>query len=309
MRKAIAIAASCAGLVGNLNAPTSLACDTWKKVFESTSKDVHFAGALAGSGDEWTVGGIGIVATGSGAEHSERALDGLTIERFGRGPDGASYAVGSHGTIWRRVSKDEWHVEHQSRPAGTKSKKRNEDLLVGIRVVQHEGKTLLLAHGPYGTPSLVRDDQGSWKPISDPVLAKSLVAFSIFGPKLELPQNCVADSWRWINDLEGLALCRDGRAFTLLDGKLAPAGKAPKACQLLRNVVRRRGELFASCGSEGQVVTYSAGNWTTVAGIKNVFALAANDECLIAATKREVWRQCTVERDTKSGLDAGTPTR
>jgi hypothetical protein len=276
-----------------LEAPTSLACESWTKVFETASEDVHFAGVLSGRGAEWTAGGIGIIATGTGATHSEQALPGLTVQRFVHGPDSATYAVGSHGTIWRRVAKDEWKIEHQSRPAGTKGKKPNEDLLVAIRIVVREGKSLLLAHGPVGTPSLVRDEQGNWKPIADPILAKQLVSLSIFGPKLELPKTCVADSWRWIDARDGLALCRDGRAFTLLEGKLGPAGKAPKQCELMRNVVRRGGELFASCGEDGRVVKYAAGTWTTVAGIAGVFALAANEECLVAATKRAVWQQCS----------------
>jgi hypothetical protein len=272
-------------------ASTAFACEAWEKAFELSAKDAHFVCVLAGRGSEWIAGGIGVVASGEGQTQSEQIFAGSTIEALGVAPDGAVYAVGAQGAIWKRVAANEWREEHRSRPAGSKGTRKVRDLLVGVRAVPHQSRSLLFAYGPGGSPSLIRDEQGAWKEPA-PELQRELIAIATSGPKLDLPGDCRRDRWRWMDGGNGMAFCSDGRTFALLNGEVVAAGKAPKACDFVTDVVRRGSEIFACCGRDGRVFKFAEGQWSGVPGAKDIFALAANDQCLVAASDRTIWQQC-----------------
>lgn len=293
---------------GALGASTALACESWKQLFVLKSKETHLAAVMAGRGDAWIAGGIGIVVEGDGQAPHEQALPGSAVEAFGVGPDRAIYAVGAQGAIWKRSGFNAWQEEHRTRPAGSKGTRKFKDLLIGVRAIPHQSGIVLFAYGPGGTPSLVRDEHGSWKP-PPPDLQQQLLGLAISGPTLELPRDCRRDRWRWLDGSNGVAFCDDGRAFAWLDGKVVAAGKAPKACDFVTDVVMRGQELYACCGREGHVFVYAGTGWNLINGVENIFALSANERCVVAASDRAVWQHCLGSEERSHGVPDASAVR
>jgi hypothetical protein len=215
------------------------------------------------------------------------------MEGFGLGPDGALYAAGSHGTIWRRVEGADFKQEHQTRAPGTRGQGRDADLLAGVRTISLGPSKIVVAHSPSGNRSFVRDAKGTWAPPSDAETSQRLMTLALQGPEMELPKDCAREQWRWMGETEGLTICRDRRAFALYAGSVVPLGKAPKLCDVLFQAAHRGDETFVSCGTGGALYRISKDQkWNAVAGLKNVHALAANERCVVAATERAVFQQC-----------------
>lgn len=215
------------------------------------------------------------------------------MEGFGVGPDGALYAAGSHGTIWRRAEGADFKQEHQTRAPGTRGKGRDADLLAGVRTISLGPSKIVVAHSPSGNRSFVRDAKGTWAPPADAETSQRLMTLALQGPEMELPKDCVREQWRWMGESEGLTICRDRRAFALYAGSVVPLGKAPKLCDVLFQSAHRGDETFVSCGTGGALYRISKDQqWNAVAGLNDVHALAANERCVVAATDRAVFQQC-----------------
>jgi hypothetical protein len=279
-------------IAASLVAGTALACEPWSKVFDSAQKGVHFAAIIASGDAQWTAGGLRIVAASGASKPEEQALGEVAMEAFGSGPDGTTYAVGSHGSIWRRDSGSSWVLEHQSRPPGTRGKGRDADMLVGVRTFTIGGRAVLAAWGPIGKPLLVRDAGGSWQEPGDPVQARDVAKLALDGPEPNLPKGCLRYQWRWMPGDGGLLMCRDRRVFAVANGAVSARGRAPSACDLMRNVTRRKDELFVGCGANGAVYQVVGEKWSAVAGVKGIYALAASENCVFGVTQRTVVRHC-----------------
>lgn len=284
-------------LLGLGCAPLSAASQAeWRSVFQATSPNASLVCALA-EGPEWTVGGADVIVSNRRGAVDEFRVNGVMIEAFGQAADGSTYAVGSHGTILKRVDVHTWKLEHQSRPPGSKGKVRDEDILVGVRAVLMDSTWTTVAYGPGSVGSslvLVRRESGSWERPSDPAVLQRVLAAIKTTPPVQLPKTCMpATQLLWFDARNGMVLCHDLRAFAWLDSAMVQLGRMPKVCDILNDVARRDSEVFASCGERGQVWRFAAGSWAKVPGVVDVRKLSANSKCIVAVTERSVRQQCT----------------
>lgn len=278
-----------------LEASSASADEKWEQVFDMPAQRAGLACVLADAQRGWTAGGWNVLVVGTEQGHERLALNGELMEAFGLDADGVAYAVGASESIWKRTSRTEWHQEHRLPHTVAKAWGGHDaHVLVGVhRFASGSGEVL----AAYGSPSLVfvQNAHGDWRAVEEREHREQLFQLATMGPRLELPPGCQRLQWRWIDHRDGLLQCRDLRAFGLLDGKLVPMGRMPSSCNVLRSVVRRGDDFFTSCGSEGTLWRFGP-VWTRVSGPTNLRALSANEQCVVVASGRSVWRQCVGTR-------------
>lgn len=287
----VAFAVALAGCSSTLAQPAET---SWAKVYQVAS-DARLSAIWAGENQtDWTAGGKDILVVATAGKTGQRGLAGLAIMAFGAGLDGSVYAVGSHGTIWKRVDGADWREECQLRPPGSKGKVRDEALLSGVHLVQSSAGATLVAYGPRSLV-LVRDDSGHWNQPTDGAIARSLARSVMFGPHVNLPAGCDLLQWQWLGTANGWFMCHDRRSFAVTDGVLTATSTVPRTCSVLWSVAQWKQEFFASCGDDGELYRLSAGTWKRVPEIRGVRALAANNNCVYAAADKAVWQHCGPE--------------
>lgn len=279
--------------VDQLSVGCAAAQPAFQKVFElPPANRGWFASVLADDGNAWTAGGREFLVVGSDAEQKVLPLPSAMMSTFGKGLDGATYAAGSNGSIWRRVNRQDWRLENRVGPTSGRHKGLDDALLIGIGVAESATGTMLAAYGP-GALVFVRGPQGAWAPPADKEQAEQLYWRLQDGPSASLPSDCQRTDWRPFDKDGGFVMCKDRRGFVVQRGVVSAAGRLPKACDVLLNVARRGGELFAACGVNGAVFHWrSDASWGALSVPKGVRALSANAQCVVVATEREVWRSC-----------------
>lgn len=264
----------------------------FEKMFESSSPKQWFASVLAGAGAEWTAAGRELLVVGDGAHYTQVSLAGTMIAAFGTGADGTAYAVGANGSIWRRVSSQDWRLEHRVGQVAGRHKGLDNALLVGVGVFSAPSGPVAVAYGP-GRLVFVRDGQGAWAPPVDQAEAERLYWRAQTGPPIALPPLCDRAGWTPLDSESGLVTCHDRRALVVWHEATTTVARLPAACSVPGSVARRGSELFIECGDQGRVFQLQHDmSWHMLPTPKGVRALSANDRCLFAVTERAVWRTC-----------------
>jgi hypothetical protein len=263
----------------------------WDKLYETPAANRWvFAVWLAGDGS-WRAASNHVILTADAhGRVSTTELGDDDVYVFGEDGSGAVIAAGSRQAIWEEGAHGFKRV-HERVGAPTKGREAHHDVIdrLGYFDPDHPDRLYALAslafalwRGPGEAWQLAQDDRATRRAVD--------------GPGVRPAEDCRVSAWTWLDRKDGVLECEDRRGY-LYSGTtmVAPLSPMPAACKSeVIAIVRDGDELFASCGRRGEVwrVGVRTAAWTTVSGIAGVQSLQARGGCLLAGTKRAVYRRC-----------------
>lgn len=274
-----------------LTATTGPADGSWEKLYETPGRNRWiFAVWLARDGS-WRAASNNVILTGDAHGVRTTDLGDYDVYAFGEDASDKVIAVGSRQGIWEENSHGFERVHERPGPE-PKGRAAHHDVLDGIGFfdTEHPDRLFALASLSF---ALWRGSDGTWRVADHDRAARR----GVEGPGVDPPKGCRAASWTWLDRTDGILKCQDGGGF-LYGGTVrtvAPLGRMPGECRRdLASIVRVAGNLFAACGEQGRVWQLRVGTdrWSAVPGIEDVTMLHARNGCLLAATKRAVYRRC-----------------
>jgi hypothetical protein len=272
-----------------LGSGSASSAGSWEKLYETPPNQWIFSVWLAKDGS-WRAASRNRILSGDAQGVRTTELGEYDVYAFGEDAAGTVIAVGSRQAIWEEDAHGFKRVHERPGPS-QKGRAAHRDVLDGIGYFDPEHPDRLFAHASLAF-ALWRRPDGTWQRAEDDRPAQR----GATGPVIHPPKGCHIAAWNWLDRTDGFLQCQEGQAY-LYNGAVTPVplGSIPTACRLGMAAVGRTGsDLFASCSEEGRVWRLRAGTsrWATVPGIDHVTSLQARNGCVLAGTKRAVYRSC-----------------
>jgi|SRR5580704_15534823 hypothetical protein len=272
-----------------LSAVQSPAAGDWEKLYETPTRDQWIFSVWLAKDGSWRAASNNLILTGD--KHGVRSteLGAYDVYAFGEDASDTIIAVGSRQAIWEEGAQGFKRVHELPGPARM-GRAAHHDVLDGIGYFdpEHPDRLFALASTAF---ALWRRPDRVWQ-LADNNLAARRGAE---GPDITPPKGCHVASWTWLDRAEGFLECQDGQGYLYRGTSLLTSlGPMPGPCQKAMSAVVRTGkDLFAACGERGQVWQLGGtDNWTLVSRLADVRSLHARNGCLLAGTRRAVYRHC-----------------
>jgi hypothetical protein len=273
-----------------LASPSNSAPPSWEKVYEHPDKKQKLVAVWADDRG-WFAAGPRLLLSGDASGVHPQPVGERAVVAFSGATRAELFAVGWDEVIFK-LEGDKWLEEHRAlgEPKGSSQKGTSgADLFETVASLPGKPKPVLAAIGP--SLVLLRNPDAFWQAVPD-VERPALMSLAHQGPRGALPADCTLAIWRWVGQERAVFSCRDGRSFVFDAGKVAPAGKLPRACDKLEHARLRGTEAFALCS--GQLWRSDGKRWQRdVVGPAKLRDYAFTDRCLYAVTDRAVWRRCS----------------
>jgi hypothetical protein len=272
-----------------LTAAQSPTASSWEKLYETPSPNRWIFSVWLAEDGSWRAASNNLILTGDARSVRPIDLGPYDVYAFGEDSSGVIIAVGSRQAIWEEDVHGFTRVHALSGPAGT-GRAAHHDVLdnIGYFDPEHPDRLFALASVAFG---LWRGPDRVWRLAENNLAARR----GIEGPDITPPQGCHVASWTWLDSSGGFLGCHDGEGYLYRGtSMLASMGPMPRPCRKTMSALVRMGkELFAACGERGEVWHFgSTGDWTVVSGVTDVRSLHARNGCLLAGTRRAVYRRC-----------------
>ncbi|HLK93647.1 MAG TPA: hypothetical protein VKZ18_27395 [Polyangia bacterium] len=263
----------------------------WAKIYETPDQSRWISAVWLAKDGSWRAASNNRILTGDARTVRTTELGAYDVYAFGEDAAGDVLAVGSRQAIWEEKPEG-WKRVHERPGPEPRGRAAHHDILEGVGYFDAEHPDRLLAFASTSF-ALWRAPDGAWTPADGSGAAQRAVE----GPRVDLPKGCAMASWGWLDRSDGFLRCQDGRGFAYAGTArtLSPLARMPAECRRDLPAVTRAGTtLFAACGAEGRIWQSSAGadRWTPLPAPAGVRLLQARNGCLLAATKRAVYRRC-----------------
>jgi hypothetical protein len=263
---------------------------SWEKLYEAPTRNQWIFSVWLAKDGSWRAAGKNLILTGTAQGVRTTELGDYDVYSFGEDAAGTVIAVGSRQAIWEEDAHGFKRVHERPGPP-QKGRAAHRDVLDGLGYFDPEHPDRLFAHASLAF-ALWRRPDGTWQLAEDDRPARR----GADGPVVSPPKGCHIAAWNWLDRTEGFLECQEGQAYLYKDAVMTVSlGPIPKACRFgMATVVRTGNDLFASRSEQGKVWRLRAGTgpWTMVPGIEHVTSLQARNGCLLAGTKRAVYRRC-----------------
>ena len=262
----------------------------WEKLYEVPTRNRWIFSVWLAKDGSWRATSKRVIVTGSAQGVRTTDLGDYDVYSFGEDASGAVIAVGSRQAIWEENEQGFKRVHERPGPE-RRGRAAHQDVLDGIGYFDPAHPDRLFAQASLAF-ALWRGPDRVWRPAEDDRATHR----GAEGPGVSPPKGCQTAGWTWLDRDGGFLECQERHAYLYKDtAVVASLGPMPKACRReMTPVVRTGNDLFLSCGEQGQVWHLAVGTnpWTLVPGIADVRSLHARDGCLLAGTKRAVYRRC-----------------
>jgi hypothetical protein len=261
----------------------------WEKLYETPTRNQWIFSVWLAKDGSWRAASNNLILTGDTDGVRPTELGAYDVYAFGEDASGAIIAVGSRQAIW----EEDVHVfkrVHELRGPARTGRAAHHDVLDGIGYFDPEHPDRLFAL-PSVAFALWRGSDHVWRLAENNLAAQR----GAEGPDIGLPKGCHMASWTWLDRADGFLECQNGQGYLYRGTSvLASTGPMPGPCRKAMSAVVRTGkDLFAACGEQGRVWQLGGTNhWTVVPGITDVRSLHARNGCLVAGTRRAVYRRC-----------------
>jgi hypothetical protein len=263
---------------------------TWEKLYELPAREQWIISVWLAKDGSWRASAPHLILTGTAQGVRATETDGDDVLGFGEDASGAIVAVGTHQSIWEEDTRG-FRKVHGGKSGRRMDRAARWDALneVGYFDPQHPERIFAYASGSF---SLWRDSAGAWQVTQNgPAVQRWLE-----GPVHQPPKGCHRAGWRWLDRADGFLECQEGHSYLYKNAVVTRSlGPMPRACRRgMGSLVRIQSDLFTVCGDPERVwqLQLETSHWVALSDITGVGELRAGNGCLLAATRRAVYRWC-----------------